>query len=253
MFKKEKCFPANGGNYLLLITFLNDYTFRVFTVNKIEHIDEIFKLLKQELNKYDHPVVSRSKWDEIVNTPFRTLISCILSLRTKDEVTEQASLRLLKEHNTPEKLLKLSEKEIASLIYPVGFYKTKAKRIKEISKTLIDNYSSKVPDDFDELLKLKGVGKKTAAIVMVYGHKIDSFIPVDIHVHVIANRLGWIKSKNPDETMDELMRIIPRKYWYDLNDLFVTFGQNICITISPWCSRCLIKKYCPKIGVTQKR
>jgi len=222
-------------------------------VNEIKHVDRVFRLLKQEMTKYDQPTVSRSKWDAIVNTPFTTLISCILSLRTKDEVTEQASIRLLKKYNTPEKLVKLSEKQIASLIYPVGFYKTKAKRLREISKSLIENYSSEVPKDFDELLKLKGVGKKTAAIAMVYGHKIDSFIPVDIHVHVIANRLGWIKSKNPDETMDELMRVIPRKYWYDLNDLFVTFGQNICITISPWCSRCPIEKYCPKIGVTRTR
>ena len=222
-------------------------------MNKIEHVDEIFKLLKQESSKYAQPVVSRSKWDEIVNTPFTTLISCILSLRTKDKITEQASIRLLKNYDSPEKILKLSEKQIASLIYPVGFYKTKAKRLKEISKTLINNYSSKVPDDFDELLKLKGVGKKTAAIVMVYGHKIDGFIPVDIHVHVIANRLGWVQSKNPDETMEKLMKIIPQKYWYDLNDLFVTFGQNICITISPFCSKCPIERYCKKVSVKNSR
>ncbi len=222
-------------------------------MNEIKHVDRVFRLLKQEMTKYDQPTVSRSKWDEIVNTPFTTLISCILSLRTKDEVTEQASIRLLKKYNTPEKLVKLSEKQIASLIYPVGFYKTKAKRLREISKSLIENYSSEVPKDFDELLKLKGVGKKTAAIVMVYGHKIDSFIPVDIHVHVIANRLGWIKSKNPDETMDELMRIIPRKYWYDLNDLFVTFGQKICVSISPFCSKCPIVPHCKKISVKNSR
>ena len=222
-------------------------------MNKIEHVDEIFKLLKQESSKYTKPVVSRSKWDEIVNTPFTTLISCILSLRTKDEITEKASIRLLKNYDSPEKILKLSEKQIASLIYPVGFYKTKAKRLKEISKTLIDNYSSRVPDDFDELLKLKGVGKKTAAIVMVYGHKIDNFIPVDIHVHVIANRLGWVQSKNPDETMEKLMKTIPQKYWYDLNELFVTFGQNICVTISPFCSKCPIERYCKKISVKNSR
>lgn len=220
---------------------------------KIEHVDEIFKLLKKELEKYNIPVVSRSKWDEIVRNPFTTIVSCILSLRAKDEVTEQASIRLLKNYNTPGKIANLSEKKIESLIYPVGFYKTKAKRIKEISKTLIENYNGKVPDDFDELLKFKGVGKKTAAIVMVYGHKIADFIPVDVHVHVIANRLGWVKSKNPNETMDKLMRIVPKKYWYDINNLFVQFGQNICITVSPRCSRCPIEKYCPKIGVVRKR
>ncbi len=222
-------------------------------MQKIEHIDKIFKILKQEQEKYRFPVVSHPNWEGIVKTPFTTLISCILSLRTKDEVTEQASIKLLKKYNTPEKLGKASEEQIQSLIYPVGFYKTKAKRIKDISKTLIENYDGKVPDDFDELLKFKGVGKKTAAIVLVYGHKIANFIPVDVHVHVIAKRLGWVKSKNPDETMDKLMKIVPKKYWYDLNDLFVQFGQNICITISPWCSRCPIEKYCPKIGAVRKR
>jgi endonuclease-3 len=177
----------------------------------------------------------------------------LLSLRTKDEVTEQASRHLLIKYNTPEKLVQLSEQQIASLIYPVGFYKTKAKRIKEIAKILIEKYEGKVPKNFGELLQLKGVGKKTASIVMVYGHKIYDFIPVDVHVHVIANRLGWVKSKNPDETMEKLMKIVPKRYWYDLNNLFVSFGQNICKTISPWCSKCPIESHCPKIGVLRNR
>ena len=218
----------------------------------IRHFDEIFSALKQELKKYNQPVVSRSI-QEIVDTPFVTLISCLLSLRTKDEVTEQASRRLLKKYNTPETLVQLSEQQIASLIYPVGFYKTKAKRIKEIAKILIEKYEGKVPKNFGELLQLKGVGEKTASIVMVYGHKIDDFIPVDVHVHVIANRLGWVKSKNPDETMEKLMKIVPKRYWYDLNNLFVSFGQNICKTISPWCSKCPIESHCPKIGVLRNR
>jgi endonuclease-3 len=218
----------------------------------IRHFDEIFSALKQELKKYNQPVVSRSI-QEIVDTPFVTLISCLLSLRTKDEVTAQASRRLLKKYNTPETLVQLSEQQIASLIYPVGFYKTKAKRIKEIAKILIEKYEGKVPKNFGELLQLKGVGKKTASIVMVYGHKIDDFIPVDVHVHVIANRLGWVKSKNPDETMEKLMKIVPKRYWYDLNNLFVSFGQNICKTISPWCSKCPIESHCPKIGVLRNR
>lgn len=222
-------------------------------VTEIEHLDEIFKLLKKELEQYNLPIVSRSRWAEIEHTPFTTLISCILSLRTKDEVTEQASVRLLKKYNSPEKLLKIPEKQIQVLIYPVGFYKIKSKRIKEISQTILDSHGGTVPDDFNELLKLKGVGKKTAAIVMVYGHKIDNFIPVDVHVNVIANRLGWVKSKNPDATMEKLMKIIPKKYWHDLNRLFVSFGQNICITISPWCSKCPIERYCPKIGVLRSR
>jgi len=218
----------------------------------IRHFDEIFSALKQELKKYNQPVVLRSI-QEIVDTPFVTLISCLLSLRTKDEVTEQASRHLLIKYNTPDKLVQLSEQQIASLIYPVGFYKTKAKRIKEIAKILIEKYEGKVPKNFGELLQLKGVGKKTASIVMVYGHKIDDFIPVDVHVHVIANRLGWVKSKNPDETMEKLMKIVPKRYWYDLNNLFVSFGQNICKTISPWCSKCPIESHCQKIGVLRNR
>lgn len=221
-------------------------------MKKIDHIDEIFRLLRKGLAAYETPVINRAKRD-IDDTPFNTLISCVLSLRTKDDVTEKAALRLLKHYNTPEKILQLTEEEIQQLIYPVGFYKTKAKRLREISQTLINSYNAKVPTEFNELLKLKGVGKKTAAIVMVYGHKIDNYIPVDIHVHVVVNRLGWIKSKNPDETMEKLMKVIPKKYWNEINDLLVSFGQHICITISPWCSRCFIEKHCPKIGVIQKR
>lgn len=221
-------------------------------MNKIVDVDEIFKLLNKELSEYNTPVINRAKKD-IADTPFNTLISCILSLRTKDEVTEQASLRLLKKYNTPEKILTLSEEEIESLIYPVGFYKTKAKRLKEISKTLIDDYSSKVPEDFDELLKLKGVGRKTANIVMVYGHKKTGYLPIDTHCHKIPNRLGWIKTKTPEETEVALRKILPEKYWDDFNDLFVTFGQNICVPISPFCSKCPIEKYCKKINVKSSR
>ncbi len=221
-------------------------------MNQIEHVDELFKLLKKGLRKFETPVINRAKRD-IDDTPFNTLISCVLSLRTKDEVTEKASLRLLKKYNTPEKILTLSEKRISELIYPVGFYKTKAKRLKEISKTLIDDYSSKVPEDFDELLKLKGVGRKTANIVMVYGHKKTGYLPIDTHCHKIPNRLGWIKTKTPEETEVALRKILPEKYWDDFNDLFVTFGQNICVPISPFCSKCPIEKYCKKINVKRSR
>lgn len=217
----------------------------------IKNIDTLFRLLKKESKKWKRPFVS--EWAEVVRSPYTTLISCILSLRTKDEVTAKASLKLLKNHNTPQKILKLSYKQIEKLIYPVGFYKTKAKRIKEISKVLIEKYNSKVPNDFDKLMKLKGVGEKTAAITMVYGHKNPEFIPVDVHVHVIANRLGWVKTKTPEKTMEELMKIVPKRYWYDLNELFVQFGQNVCVTVSPKCSVCPIDKLCPKISVSRRR
>lgn len=222
-------------------------------MKEIKHIDEIFSLLNKELKKYNEPVLSRKNRDEIVSTPFTTLISCILSLRTKDEVTDKASIRLLKRYDTPEKILELSEDQISKIIFPVGFYKVKSKRIKEISKTLVDNYDSKVPEDFNELLKLKGVGRKTANIVMVYGHKKLGYIPVDVHCHRIPNRLGWIKTKNPEETEKKLKKILPKKYWEDFNNSFVKFGQTICVPVSPFCSKCPINAYCKKNSVTKSR
>ena len=221
-------------------------------MKRIEHVEEIFSLLKKDLTKYRLPIVSRSK-KEYVDTPFTTLISCLLSLRTKDKVTEQASLQLLQKYDTPEKILRLSEQKIASLIYPVGFYKTKAKRIREISQTLIEKYNGSVPDDFNELLTLKGVGRKTANIVMVYGFKKQGYIPIDVHCHRIPNRLGWIHTKTPTETEQALKKILPERYWNDFNDLFVTFGQTICVPISPFCSRCPIERFCKKILLTKHR
>ena len=222
-------------------------------MKNIEHIDEIFKLLNKELENKILPIVSRVEGKEIDDTPFTTLVSCILSLRTKDEVTELASIRLLKIFNTPEKLLELSEEKIQSLIYPVGFYKTKAKRIKEISKTILDQYSGEVPKDFNKLLKLKGVGRKTANIVMVYGHKEQGYLPIDTHCHRIPNRLGWIKTENPEQTENMLKNILPKKYWDDFNHLFVLFGKTICVPISPFCSRCPIQQFCKKVSVEKNR
>jgi len=221
-------------------------------MKEIKDIDKIFKLLEKELKKYRAPVLSK-KWEKIKKTPFTTLISCILSLRTKDEVTDEASIRLFKKYRTPEKLSKAPIKEIEKLIFPVGFYHTKAKRIVDISETLIKEYNGKVPKDFNELLKLKGVGRKTANIVMVYGHKKTGFIPVDVHCNRIPNRLGWIKTKTPEQTEQEIKKILPKKYWDDFNHLIVRFGQTICVPVSPFCSRCPIKKYCKRVGVIKSR
>jgi endonuclease-3 len=222
-------------------------------VIKIKYVDEIFKILKNELQNYEAPVTSGKKWDEIKKTPFTTLISCILSLRTKDDITDKASIQLFQKYDTPEKLIKASIKDIEQLIYPVGFYHTKAERIKQISKTLIDKYNGKVPEDFNKLLKLKGVGRKTANIVMVFGFNRKNYIPIDTHCHRIPNRLGWINTKTPDETEKQLKKILPIKYWYDFNHLFVKFGQTICTPISPFCSKCPIEKFCPKNNVTKTR
>lgn len=213
------------------------------------HFDSILRILKKELKKYKRPFVSQ--WAEVIRDPFTTLISCILSLRTKDEVTAKASLRLLKKYNTPKKILKLSTKQIEKLIYPVGFYKTKAKRIKEISKILIKKYNGKVPNDFDKLMELKGVGRKTANIVMTYGFFKNDYLPIDTHCHRIPNRLGWLKTKTPEETEFALRKILPKQYWYDFNELFVQFGQNICRPVKPLCFKCPIEGYCKYTNKTK--
>lgn len=217
------------------------------------HFKEIFALLSKNMETAQTPLVTRKKWEKIQKTPFTVLISCILSLRTKDEVTEEASIRLLRTYDTPQKLIDLPEETIQELIYPVGFYKTKAKRIKELSQTLIKSYNGEVPNDFEKLLTLKGVGRKTANIVMVYGFDSPHHLPIDTHCHRIPNRLGWVKTKTPEETELQLRTILPKLYWSDFNHLFVTFGQTICTPISPHCSTCPINKYCKKIQVKTYR
>ncbi len=215
----------------------------------MDQIDKIITILKRENKKYIEPIVttvSKSK------SPFKVLISCLLSLRTKDKVTAEASNRLFKLASSPQQMLTMSTKDIEKAIYPVGFYKTKSKRIKEICKTLLNNYGGTAPDEIDELLKLKGVGRKTANLVVTLGYgKLG--ICVDTHVHRISNRLGLIKTKTPEQTEFSLRKKLPRKYWIIYNDLLVAHGQNICTPISPWCSKCKIFKYCKRVGVKKFR
>lgn len=215
----------------------------------LKNISAIIRLLKKEYKKYRKPIVTEFSYTK---KPFLVLISCILSLRTKDETTSRASYRLFEVADTPEKLSKLPLAKIEKLIYPVGFYKTKASRIKDISKRLIDEYESKVPDEIDELLKLHGVGRKTANLVVTSGYGKQG-ICVDIHVHRLSNRLGIVNTKNPHETEFALRSKLPKKYWIIYNDLLVSHGQNLCRPISPWCSKCAIKEYCPRIGVEKSR
>jgi endonuclease-3 len=180
------------------------------------------------------------------------LISCILSLRTQDSTTAKASHRLFAVADMPEAMSKLSAKRIEKLIYPVGFYKTKAKAIREICRVLVAQYSSKVPDEIDELLKLKGVGRKTANLVVTLGYKKPG-ICVDTHVHRISNRWGYIETKTPEKTEFALRDKLPKQYWIEYNDLLVSFGQHLCRPISPVCSACPVRKYCAQIGVTVRR
>ncbi len=173
------------------------------------------------------------------------LISCILSLRTKDNTTIQASERLFNLAKTPEAMMGLPVKKIEKTIYPVGFYRNKARAIKNICKELTEKYHSKVPDTIDELLKFKGVGRKTANLVVTIGYGKPG-ICVDTHVHRITNRWGYVKTKTPEQTEFALRKKLPARYWLIINDLLVTFGQNICKPISPLCSRCGLYKYCSR-------
>ena len=218
-----------------------------------QELTMVFTLLRKHMDQAAVKLAIRNKWDEIPKTPFTVLISCILSLRTKDEVTEEASIRLLSKYPTPDLLSQQPIEHIQSLIYPVGFYKTKAHRIIEISKTILKNYNGLVPKDFNALLSLKGVGRKTANIVMVYGFQQHNYLPIDTHCHRIPNRLGWVHTKTPDETEQQLRKILPEEYWMDFNHLIITFGKTICTPISPYCSHCPIKTYCKQVGVNTHR
>ncbi len=215
-----------------------------------DRIEEIIKTLKREKEKWEVPVVSLMA--QTGSSPFKILVATVLSLRTKDKTTAEASSRLFQVADDPYKLLKLDEEEIASLIYPVGFYRRKAKNLKEIAKILIEKYSGKVPDDLEELLKLPGVGRKTANLVITLGYGKPG-ICVDTHVHRISNRLGIVKTKTPEETEFALREKLPLKYWKEINELLVALGQHICHPTSPKCSQCPINHLCPKIGVERKR
>lgn len=184
--------------------------------------------------------------------PFKILISCILSLRTQDKTTGDASERLFKLASNPEDMARLDVKVIERAIYPVGFYKVKARRIKELSKTIIDRYGGMVPDELEELLKLKGVGRKTANLVITLGYRKDG-ICVDTHVHRITNRWGYVKTRTPEQTEIALRKRLPKRYWLEINGLLVAFGQVICKPVSPLCSQCDINRYCDKVGVKRYR
>ncbi len=217
---------------------------------KADDIHKIVKTLAKETPKWDVPIVTLEA--ETTRAPFRVLISTVLSLRTKDKTTAAASRKLFKLADNPSDMLKLSEKQIIGAIYPVGFYKTKAKNILEICKTLIEEYDGRVPDDIDALLKFKGVGRKTANLVITLGYNKPG-ICVDTHVHRISNRFGYIKTKTPDETEMVLRKRLPREYWIDYNSLLVAFGQHLCRPISPKCSECPVEEYCDRVGVGKSR
>jgi endonuclease-3 len=206
-------------------------------------IVKVLKILEKEYKNWKDPIVTEiaSKTKD----PFRILISTVLSSRTKDKVTRLASKRLFQKATKPEEMIKLSPKEVSSLIFPVGFYKTKAKRIPEIIGVLINKYDGNVPDNLDELLLLPGVGRKTANLVLTLGFGKPG-ICVDTHVHRISNRFGYVNTKTPEGTEFSLRKKLPLKWWIIYNDLLVTLGQNICLPRRPKCYECPVNIFCEK-------
>jgi endonuclease-3 len=211
------------------------------------NINQVVRILKRLIRRWEEPVVGHYRED-----PFTTLISCLLSLRTKDATTHAASKRLFALARTPQAMQRLPARAIERAIFPVGFYRTKARTIQQICRTLLTRYEGKVPSDLDELLSLKGVGRKTANLVVTLAYRKPG-ICVDTHVHRISNRWGYVKTKTPEQTEFALRKQLPTRHWIVFNDLLVTFGQNLCHPTSPWCSRCPLEDACAKVGVTRSR
>jgi len=210
----------------------------------------VLSVLETFLRGKQLPIVSemsRTKRD-----PFKILISTILSLRTKDAVTAAATDRLFRLASTPRSMRELSEESIRKAIYPVGFYRRKAQTVREISAALIDRYNGEVPADLDELLTLKGVGRKTANLVVTLGYDGDG-ICVDTHVHRITNRFGYVRTSTPHETERALRERLPRAHWRSYNTLMVAYGQTVCRPVSPLCTTCPVSAWCEKVGVTRFR
>jgi endonuclease-3 len=184
--------------------------------------------------------------------PFHVLVSTMISLRTKDEVTSQASARLLGRASTAQDMVELEESEIGRLIFPAGFYNTKARNLKAVAEILIRKFGSQVPSSMEELLTLPGVGRKTANLVRNLGFGLEG-ICVDTHVHRIANRFGWVDTRSPGKTEVALEGVLPRRYWIAINELLVAFGQRVCTPLSPRCSKCPVSEHCRRIGVGRSR
>ncbi len=214
--------------------------------------DRMFERMRDAVDRAGGKLPSVSTIAQERQDPFRVLVSTLISLRTKDQVTIEASRRLFALADTPEGMLSLSDETIAHAIYPAGFYTRKARQIKEISQILVDSYHGKVPSDAKELMELPGVGIKTANLTLNLGYGIAAPC-VDCHVHQIANRMGWVKTKTPEQTEEAIRNVMPQKHWIGMNELLVTYGQYICTPVSPKCSLCSEAGHCPRIGVTKER
>ncbi len=207
------------------------------------------KILAQKYNAIDKTTLNRMR---VKPNPYKILISCLLSLRAKDETTERISKELYKIVETPQEMLDISTPELEKIIFSTGHYKKKAQVLKSVSKELIEKFNSKVPNTREDLLSIKGVGPKTTNIVLSFAFN-KPVIAVDTHVHRIPNRMGWLETKTPEQTEIKLYEIIPKEYWADLNAVLVQFGRNICQPVSPWCSKCPVQRYCKKVNVKRSR
>jgi endonuclease III len=217
---------------------------------KHQDIDEVVDRLQQAYVDFRDPLVT--EMTRTHRNPYQVLIATLLSLRTRDEQTRDAAKRLFALAPNPHHMVKLTAETIEKAIYPVGFYRVKAQRVLEVSQILLDRWGGDVPPDLDLLLELPGVGRKTANLVMTRGYDLPG-ICVDTHVHRISNRLGYVKTRTPDETEMVLRKKLPQKHWIIYNDLLVAFGQNLCGPISPWCSKCPIPQFCQRNGVKRSR
>jgi len=219
------------------------------TERKTKDIEKIMNILKKHF-----PYTKRTILNRMRKKPdaFKILISCLLSLRTKDENTEKVSKNLFSVAKTPMSITQLPLKKLEKLIYSSGHYKKKAKTLKHVSKEILKKFHGKVPENKEDLLSIKGIGPKTANIVLNFAFN-QPTLPIDTHCHRIPNRLGWVKTKTPKQTEKQLEKILPKKYWREFNGIFVLFGKTICLPISPFCTKCPIKEHCPKIGVKKSR
>ena len=213
------------------------------------NVEKIMKILGKDFYKKGKTTLNRMRTKP---DAFKILISCLLSLRTQDKNTEIASNRLFAVADTPKQIVKLSTPRLEKLIFSSGHYHKKAQSLKHVSQVLIDEFDSKVPDKKEVLLSIKGIGPKTANIVLAFAFG-KCVLPIDTHCHRIPNRLGWVETKTPEKTEKALEKVLPKKFWNEFNGMFVQFGKEICQPISPWCSKCPISKYCPRIGVGRSR
>lgn len=225
----------------------------------LKNIPEVMEILEKVYNPREKTTLNRmrlidgKRGDNFGNTePFKILISCLLSLRSRDETTDVISKALFEIADTPQKILEIPDERLEKIVFSSGHYKKKAMILKHVSNELIQRYDSKVPDTKDELLSIKYIGPKTANIVLNFAFG-KPVLPIDTHCHRVPNRLGWVNTKTPEQTEKALEKVLPLKYWFEFNGIFVLFGREVCQPISPWCSKCPVNRYCPRINVTTSR